>query len=304
MISDLFQKIKPDHSPPVYDAAQIAEVDVQPGLPTPGPWSRRLPRFNGGRPWSINDVPPQVPCPFDIMAIERCRARGFDARQLLAPRGENDPGKKRKKSKGKGGRRGPNLSLEAARIVERALGANLSAIERQTKYLIKKRRALQDRFNRLPTGSPLFGLYPPSSKIPRKRNRKTNFSSSPPDPDAMAGPLFQQPPLPPFPVFSTGRPLATAAVSSPAEGPSDPPPLSATPAKPADAEPADEVGDFRDPEDGMSIEDGDEFAEERLREADGAPDPVPSQPEDWDREIRVHEKMLRPRGRGKGKRRQ
>ena len=200
--------------------------------------------------------------------------------------------------------------------MERALGDNLTAIEKRVKQHLKNRRQLHERLDRLPNGSPLFGLYPPPTKIPRKRNKRKNVSSSPPDPDVPTGPLppmatfpplYEQPVLPPFPVFSTGRPIASAADPE-APPPADDPPAPSSPiAKPessAVADPAEDPpipDDFEDDEDGMPIEDDEDVdSEDERRIAAFVPDPAP--PEDWDREIRVIEKMRRPRGRGRGQR--
>ena len=244
----------------------------------------------------------------------------WDARHLITakenarPSSHSTPGKKRK-----GGRAKPNLSLEAVRIVERALGKNLTAIEKRVKIHQKKRRDLHVRLDRLPNGSPLFGLYPPPpTKIPRKRNKRKHVSSShsPPDPDVPTGPLppmascpplYEQPILPPFPVFSTGRPIASAADPE-APPPADDPPAPSSPiAKPessAVADPAEDPpipDDFEDDEDGMPIEDAEDLnSDDERRIAAFVPDPAP--PEDWDREIRVVENMRRPRGQGRGKR--
>ena len=246
----------------------------------------------------------------------------WDARHIITAK-ENSrqtpkptPGKKRK-----GGGRAiakPNLSLEAVRIVERALGDNLTAIEKRVKIHQKNRRDLHARLDRLPNGSPLFGLYPPPpTKIPRKRNKRKHVSSShsPPDPDVSTGPLpptapctplFEQPPLPPFPVFATGRPIASAATSPTDNPPATSPPSTAGPEKLADTEPATVSSipdDFEDDEEGMPIEDAEDLnSDDERRIAAFVPDANPAPPEDWDREIRAVENMRRPRGRGRGKR--
>ena len=249
----------------------------------------------------------------------------WDARHLITakenarPSSHSTPGKKRK-----GGRAKPNLSLEAVRVVERALGDNLTAIEKRVKIHQKRRRELHVRLDRLPNGSPLFGLYPPPpTKIPRKRNKRKNVSSSHPDPDVSTGPpplmascppRFEQPPLPPFPVFSTGRPIASAAVSPPevASPSTDDPPTTPSPSTEetpslAGVEPpkqsASIPAEFEDDEEGLPIEDLDDIdTDDERRISAFVPDPNPGPPEDWDREIRVAEKMLRPRGRGRGQR--
>ena len=286
----------------------------------PGPWSLRHPRYNGGRKWDPKYVGEQE---FDWSAIgwpglwarHQIKQPTWDARHIITAKENSRPTPKPTPGKKKGGGRAkPNLSLEAVRIVERALGENLTAIEKRVKIHQKKRRDLHVRLDRLPNGSPLFGLYPPPpTKIPRKRNKRKNVSSShsPPDPDVATGPLppmasstplFEQPPLPPFPVFSTGRPIASAATPPSDDPPATSPPSTAEPEKLADVEPAtvsSTPDDFKDDEEGMPIED-DLNSDDERRIAAFVPDPAP--PEDWDREIRVVENMRRPRGRGRGKR--
>ena len=121
----------------------------------PGPWSLRHPRHNGGRPWDPKYVGVQeidwsaIGWP-GLWACHQIKQPTWDGVHIPKADAHPTPQPLSGKKKKRGGRAfKPNLSLEAVRVVERALGDNLTAIEKRVKKHMNIRflTALQSQLN-------------------------------------------------------------------------------------------------------------------------------------------------------------